>query len=181
MRLPVPAAFLVAVVFFVPASASAQDVGPRAGSWAAEATPSGEVSLLRFRSSTSAWLIGFSGFYNKRDEDTAGGGLDGETTTALVRLGWRGYRATQSRVRPFTTIAALVGYDDIVFGPTWNFGGQFEYGGAYFFTPNVSLGASLALRAVYGSGSREQPLGAEVDVTQLTINTGLRFLGAVYF
>lgn len=181
MRLPVVPAILIVTALAVPAITSAQETGPRAGSWGAEATPGGEVSLLRFQSNTSAWLIGFAGFYNKRQEDGGAGGLEGETTYAALRLGWRGYRASESRVRPFTTVAGLVEYDDNVFGPMWNFGGQFEYGAAYFFTRNVSLGASFDLRALYGTGSRDQPLGGEVDVTEIRVNTGLRFLGAVYF
>lgn len=170
-----------ALIALSPVPAPAQDTGPRAGSWAAEASPSGDVALLRFSSGTSAWLIGFSGFFDKRDEDGGAGGLEGETASFTSRLGWRGYRGEDSRVRPFTTLAALVGYLDTALGQTWLFGGEFEYGAAYFFTRSVSLGASFDLRATYGTGSRDQPLGGEVDVTEVTINTGLRFLGAVYF
>lgn len=170
----------VALALVVPALASAQETGPRAGSWGAEATATGEASLLRFRSNTFAWLIGFSGFYINRDEEDPSF-PESETTLLTARLGIRNYRATESRVRPFTTFAALVGYNDNVFLPRWEFGGQFEYGAAYFFTRNVSLGASFDLRAVYGRDSREAPFGEEFDVRQLTVSTGLRFLGAVYF
>ena len=181
MRLSLVPSLVVAAVLAVPAITSAQDVAPTAGSWGAEASAVGDVSLLRFRSSTSAWLVGFSGFYNRRDEDDSATPFEATTTVAAVRLGWRGYRAPESRTRPFTTLAALVGYDDTAFGATWQFGGQFEYGAAYFFTRHVSLGASFDLRAVFGVGEREQPFDDEIDVMHVTLSTGLRFLGAVYF
>ena len=170
----------IALTLVVPALAAAQETGPRRGSWAAEATATGEASLLRFRSNTFAWLIGFSGFYINRDEEDPSVPGD-EATLLTARLGIRNYRATESRVRPFTTFAALAGYNDNVFLPRWEFGGQFEYGAAYFFNRNASLGASFALRALYGRASREAPFGEEFDVRQITVTTGLRFLGAVYF
>jgi hypothetical protein len=184
MRLSVMRALIVSAALAVPATTTAQQAGPSAGTWGAEAGLGGvDVSLLRFTSNTSAWLIGFSGFYNKRDEDDGGpAAFDNEATVATLRLGWRGYRTTDSRVRPFTTLAALVGYDDTALGAMWEFGGEFEYGGAYFFTRNVSLGASFDLRAVFGTGTRDNALlGDETDVTTVNVSAGLRFLGAVYF
>jgi hypothetical protein len=172
-------ALLIAIA--TPLTMSAQDTGPRAGSWGAEASPAGDATLLRFRSNSAAWLIGFSGFYFKRDEGDDVGALEAETMSITTRLGWRGYRNLDSRLRPFTTLAALLGYNNSDLGPDWTVGGQFEYGGAYFFTRNVSLGASFDLRATYGRGTREQVVGGETTVTVFTVGTGLRFLGAVYF
>ena len=176
-RNAIAAAFLICLT--VPASIEAQEVVPRAGSWGAEASVDNDVSLLRFRSSTSAWLVGFSGFYLKRDEEDDT--FETELTAISLRLGMRFYRAPTSRLRPFTTVAALVRYLDGIGSPPWAFGAQFEYGGAYFFTPRVSLGASFDVRGLYGSGTSDQGIGPEVEVTEFTLSSGLRFLGAVYF
>src|SRR5688500_14720372 len=148
-RYSIAAAFLVCLS--VPASIEAQDPGPRAGSWGAETSLDNDVSLLRFRSRTSAWLAGFSGFYVKHEEEDDT--FEAELTAISLRLGMRFYRAPESRLRPFTTVAALVRYLDGTGSPPWAFGAQFEYGGAYFFTPHVSLGASLSGRGLYGYGT----------------------------
>lgn len=181
MRLIAIPAVVVATLLAIPTMASAQDAGPRAGSWAAEATPSGEVSLLRFSNSTSAWLVGFGGSYFRHDEES--GPIELELTTVTLRLGFRGYRSPEERFRPFHTVAGLVEYISAEgrASPPWAFGGQLEYGGAYFFTPRVSLGTSLELRGMYGRGSREVFGAPETNVTEIRISTGLRFLGAVYF
>src|SRR5688572_25367341 len=114
-RNSIAAAFLVCLA--VPTSLEAQDAGPRAGSWGAETSLDNDVSLLRFRSSTSAWLAGFSAFYLKREEE--GDAFEAEITAISLRLGMRFYRAPASRLRPFTTVAALVRYLNDTGSPPW--------------------------------------------------------------
>lgn len=165
----------------IPGVAGAQESAPRAGSWGAETDLQNDVNVLRFRSTTSAWLIGFSAFYFRQDEEGSSG-LEGEATSVALRLGLRSYRAPASRVRPFLGLAGILGFaDDAVSERTWLVGGQFETGAHYFFTSHVSLGTSFDLRLLYGKGSRDAPFGETFDVTSITVISGLRLLGAVYF
>ena len=160
--------------------AHAQETSPQAGTWGAETGLSQGVSLLRFRSTTSAWLVGFDAVHYNRDDD---GNQDQRLTMAEVRLGMRSYRNPQERVRPFTGLSALVGYDENPLDQgTWAFGAAAEFGAAYFFSRHVSLGTALDLSARYAKGERDDFVtGAPVDVTTITARAGLRFLGAVYF
>lgn len=159
----------------------AQEAGPPSGTWGAEATPSGAVSVLRFRSPTSAWLMGFSVNYLNRDEEDAT--RDQRSTSAEFRLGIRSYRNPQERVRPFTSIAGTIGYLDNVFDEgTLTFGGAADFGVAYFFSRHASLGTALDLSASYSKSERPDFVtGEPLDVTTIIARAGLRFLGAVYF
>ena len=158
-----------------------QEVGPQAGTWGAEASHNGAVSALRFRSPTSAWLMAFAVNHLNRDDEDAT--RDQRVTSAEIRLGMRGYRNPEQRVRPFTGISALVGYSDNQLDDgLWAFGGAAEFGAAYFFSRHVSLGTALDLSATYAKSERvDFVTGASMDVTTITARTGLRFLGAVYF
>jgi hypothetical protein len=165
----------------ISAPSRAQETGPQAGTWGAETTPSGAVSVLRFRSPASAWLMGFSVNYLNRDEEDAT--RDQRSTSAELRLGIRSYRNPQERVRPFTSIAGTIGYLDNVFDKgTLTLGGAADFGVAYFFSRHVSLGTALDLSASYSKSERSDFVtGESLDVTTIIARVGLRFLGAVYF
>jgi len=162
-------------------SVAAQETSPQAGTWGAEGSLFQGVSVLSFRSPTSAWLAGFAVSYLNRDDEDAS--RDQRATSAEVRLGIRSYRNPQERVRPFTGLSGLVAYSDNPFdNGLWAFGGAAEFGAAYFFSRHVSLGTALDLSATYSKSERPDFItGESMDVTTITARTGLRFLGAVYF
>ena len=165
--------------------ADAQTEGPAAGTWGAEAANGGSASLLRFRSANSAWLIGFNGQYSKivaaftnpvtgtttedRDEDWF----------AQARFGLRWYSSSDTKLRRFSTLSATVGYNggngD---GPV--FGASGELGGAWFFTPHVSLGTSATLSADWMHGNANGTSSFIRDYVTVQLS-GFRLLGAVYF
>ena len=158
----------------------AQEVGPQAGTWGAEAGHDNRVSVLRFRSTTSAWLLGFDAGHISRQDD---GDQDQSSSSISLRLGIRGFRNPAERVRPFSGVSALIGYTDNDFeGGSMVFGGSAEVGAAYFFSRHVSLGSAFDLSGSYYRSERPDfPTGAPVDVSTLIVRAAIRFMGAVYF
>ena len=159
---------------------AAQDVAPPAGTWGAEASPDNRVTLLRFRSTTSAWLVGLEAFHFRRDESA---GEDVSSSSVMLHLGMRGYRNPAERVRPFSGFSALMGYQDDDFdGGAIVLGASGELGAAYFFSRHISLGSALELSATYfQSETTEFPSSSLVDVRTYFVRAAIRFMGAVYF
>lgn len=151
------------------------DTGPKAGSWGAEAASGSSASLLRFRSPSSAWVLGFNAFLVSEDADA-----DATSGRADLRLGVRKYRRVEERVRPYTTLSALVGYDD--FGENdWRFGAAVDMGAAYFFSSHASLGAAADLSVTYRKFNRDLFSGP-TSITQIVARlNGVNLIGAVYF
>ncbi|MFN2567354.1 MAG: hypothetical protein ABR499_20345 [Gemmatimonadaceae bacterium] len=157
------------------------------GTWGAElGIGSGQSAiLLRFRSPTSAVLLGAELFWVDVSEelpDVAGTRTDRSTTANITgRLGFRRYRGTAVGARPFTSVGVLAGYTSDRGAPGWTAGAFAELGASYFFSPHVSLGAVGGLQAIYGSASR--PFNNE-DFTRrqfLVRASAVQLLGAVYF
>ncbi len=159
--------------------------GPRAGTWGAEATVGDGIgaTLLRFRSPTSAWTLGFAGHLGFFDEDRPGIEESGSTYSVSLRAGLRRYRAPAASrgVRPIAGAGVLGGIGQGTFDRTWSAGLFGELGAAYFFSPHASLGATGGLELRY----LEQTYGTGVGEArrrQTTLSAGLvRVLGAVYF
>ena len=194
MRLPrpaaVPRALAGALAILAPAPAAAQaaadTAGPRRGSWAAEAEVGGGAgaSLLRFQSDRSAWRVGLTFAAGSRREEYEATPFDparrDRTVFAFVdaRLGWRRYAGRGRRLRPLGGAGLLGSYSRFSRGQTlWAAGAFGEAGAAYFFTPQVSLGAAGEARLTYDeqqSGAlRVRRVGAQ--------GTLVRVLGTVYF
>ena len=158
---------------------AAQDTSPQAGTWGVETGAGTGISVMRFRSTTSAWMFGFSANYQKREiEDT-------ELTIQSheLRLGIRSYSNPESRTRPIKGISAIIGYEDVTANSSGLlFGGALELGAVHFFSRHVSLGGAIDLSATYTSGEMDDfPTGATVDVSSIAARAGFRMLAAVYF
>lgn len=172
---------IAAAVVTLARSVAAQDTGPRKGSWGAEAGFGTGVSLLHFRSDRSAWIVGVNGAYNKHAVEVDGVPDEEDTSiSAQLRLGLRSYGRAGQALRPFHTVAGLV---SVIGGsriPRLGYGLVGESGGAYFFSPQLSLGAGasvIALRSSY----HENFGGPDYLVTSTSITVQLFFAGAVYF
>ena len=157
----------------------AQDTSPQAGTWGAETGSGNGISVMRFRSTTSAWMIGFSSNYQKRELENTEITIQNHE----LRLGLRGYSNPTARTRPIKGISAIVGYEDVSANNSgFRFGGAVELGAVHFFSRHVSLGGTIDLTATYTSGESEGILpGGPVDVSTLQARAGLRMLAAVYF
>lgn len=175
MRAPAKALIGFLPFLFAIQSAAAQNEGPSAGTWGAEASVGGVANLLKFRSPSSAWLFGLNGFAAFRNSDNAS--FDGSNGYLTARVGRRNYRAVNEKVRPFSTIAftgSIQGGDG--FSRSWSIGPALEMGTAYLFSSHVSLGASAELAAQY------ENRGGSLTSNGVSLSfSGLRLLGAVYF
>ena len=170
---------LLAAAVTLSSSLSAQEVGPQAGTWGAEAGADNRVNVLRFRSTTSAWLVGFDAFHFRLSEE---GSEDESNSSVTLRLGMRRYSNPTERVRPISGISVLLGYQDIGLGDGPLVGASGELGGAYFFSRHVSLGSLFDLSVSYvRSEGPDFGTGAPLDMSRLAVQASIRFLGAVYF
>ena len=177
------AIILIAVLGGSPAFA--QDTRPVAGTWGVEAGTFSQASLLRFRSERTAWVLGAFASFRHETEETQEPLIAPTSTTedrvaVSLRLGLRRYRDSGERIRPFTTLSAVVGYDSYTFGDGIQAGGAGELGAAYFFSPHVSLGGSGELTAMYHRFSRDGAFPSDRRGFSLNFS-GVRLLGAVYF
>jgi len=158
-----------------------ETLGPAAGTWAAEAGAGG--SLLRFRSPTSAWILGGTVSHTRTDIETSGGFPPIDTdpvTRATLRFGIRRYRNEGESFRPFYTVAPIVTFFHSD-SPEWGFGGMLEAGAAHFFSRHVSLGASGAVTGTYQFLSSSSG-GSSIRVRTIIIEaSAVRVLAAVYF
>jgi len=164
---------VLALLSAAPAVAQS-DLGPKAGTWGGETSFGSSGSLLRFRSPTSAWLIGLS---TSLAVITSSGSAtpDEHTFNANARFGIRYYGDATQRARPLMTLSALVAYQD--FGSTvLGLGGAAEVGGVYFFSPHLSLGVAGNLNVQ----QIRQRFGSR-DKILLVQFSGFQVLGAVYF
>ena len=153
-------------------AAVAQTEMPAAGTWGFEGSL-GTASLLKFRSPSSAWVLGFDGIYARQNSDNAA--ISDENVASVnLRAGLRHYGKGQGNVRPFTTLSAAVGFSSGGGDDIWSVGPAAELGAAYFFSPHVSLGGSGQVAAVYSS--RDGAFS-----TFFVGVSGFRLLGAVYF
>jgi hypothetical protein len=160
-----------------------ENIGPKAGTWAAEGTTN-TASLLRFRSPTSAWILSASILYLHEEDEISGPTPSSTTDDAFsvqMSVGLRTYRRPEERIRPFTTLRAIAGYRND-FARGWSVGGAGDVGAAYFFSSHVSLGVSGALNVIYEQLERDAGFGNTLrDKTLVARFDGFRLLGAVYF
>jgi hypothetical protein len=191
-----PALLAVALTLAAPAvhaqSASA-NTGPRAGSWGAEATY-GEfsgASLLRFSSSDAAWVLGLSGYAERRTvEQQIFNGVGYVTTKesqnvdfVTARLGrrWWGGDA-RTGFRPLTGVGITGGVGQQPSFRQWNAGTYGELGATYFFSPHVSLGATGGLELTYGQDRFNSGSGSTDHTDRWIVRGNLaRVSAGVYF
>ncbi len=178
--------FIVAAMLVAAAPADAQNEGMQAGSWGGEAASGPTASLLRFRSTTSAWVFGVSAsFLEQKTQQVSV--ITGETTeqtqdTFLTSLkaGFRRYSDPQAQVRRYTTISGLLGYERSSIGKGWRYGAAGEVGAAYFFNTHASLGLAGEVTAQFIDTSNG---GSFIgDRSSLSVAfSGFRLVGGVYF
>ena len=185
MRRALSPLVVLLVAILKPAAALAQEAGPPAGAWGAEAATTSSASLLRFRTPRSAWLIGVSGGFTMIESQSVNSvtGVEEEETSedffTDLRLGFRDYSDGTGKLRRFSTLSGIIGYNRNALGKGWRYGAGGELGAAYFFNPHVSLGAS---GEVVGTYSALAGSDAGDEHTIITIQfSGFRLLGAVYF
>ena len=170
---------------------SPADSTPRAGQWGAEGSLAGSTlgtALLRFRSPTSAWVVGadFSVARSKTEFGASGASFaDSRTQVSLsTRLGLRSYRQSDvDRLRPI--IGGGV-FGSVTRGSNdskgWRTGLYGELGATYFVAPHVSLGATGEVRASYEKDERESGTGQRSEFTMTSFGASLaRVLVSVYF
>jgi len=130
-----------------------EPAGPRAGTWGAELSYYGftGVSLLRFTSASTAWLLGadFAAGQTTQDYPDFTGTSRETDALGFVRLsaGRRWYKGDPAvRLRPLVG-GGLSGSYYTGSGSRDVLGGAYgEVGASYFFTPHLSLGAAGELR-----------------------------------
>lgn len=157
---PLPA-FLASIATGIPLILGAQGpaaaVGPRPGSWAAEAvvSPYGVgPSLLRFRSTNGAWILGAiaSGYQRHQESDELRIDRKISYFTADARIGYRhhGGSGTTPRCGP-SRGAGLLGAHTRASGGSrgWSAGAYGELGIVYFHSPHVSFGSAGEVRGAY--------------------------------
>lgn len=155
---------------------------PAPGTWAAEAGVNSGVSILKFRNPRLAWITNVSASY-RRSEYEGDPAFDPEDRTTFfgqLMLGLRSYGRAGEQVRPFSTIAGIVTVTSSGSPARVGFGLAGESGGAYFFSPHVSLGAGVRLHVARQS-FRDEFGGSGVSSTHVTAQLQTLFLGAVYF
>src|SRR5687768_14710845 len=106
----------VVVLALIANTANAQTDGPKAGTWAAEASSGPSASLLKFRNDKSAWVFGINALYQQEntEETPPAPSFDQDITLIQARLGLRRYGLARERMRPFSTLSGIVGYQDFV-------------------------------------------------------------------
>jgi hypothetical protein len=175
----------VIVLALIADTANAQTDGPKAGTWAAEASSGPSASLLKFRNDKSAWVFGITALYQQENEEPTppGVSLGQDVTLVQARLGFRRYGLARDRMRPFSTISGIVGYEDFGVQKGWQVGAAAEVGASWFFSPHVSMGAAGDLSLTYGKADRDFGFGTPATkITTITAQfSGFRLLGAVYF
>jgi hypothetical protein len=174
----------VIVLALIADTANAQTEGPKAGTWGAEASTGPSASLLKFRTDKSAWVFGINALYQQENEETTTPGvtLDQDITLVQARLGIRRYGLARDRMRPFSTLSGIIGYQDLSFEQGWEVGAAAEVGASWFFSPHVSLGAAGDVSLTYGKAERDFGVSPTMKVTTIRAQfSGFRLLGAVYF
>jgi hypothetical protein len=171
MKLLISLSIGALAVAVVSSNGRAQAETPAPGAWGVEGSLSG-ANMLKFRSASSAWVLGFDGaFVHQADDGTVGNQNVG---TMNLRAGFRRYSVRAGRVRPFSTISAILGFASDGGGDRLTAGPVAELGAAYFFSPHVSLGGSGSLSAIY------QARGGGFSTFALSARA-FSLLGAVYF
>src|SRR5262245_28467670 len=181
------------LVILVSPRLRAQEPTFHAGQWGAEAGigAGNAATLLRFVSSSSAWMATFSGAVQSFDVEAPGSGTSTNTTiwNTALRLGYRSYSGTTA-VRPFHTFGAfgnyLHGHDDNSTQHSWSAGGFFELGASWLLNSHVGLGASG--EADVGYTDQENEINLVPGGTQTLSAKGwfanvgqIRVLASVYF
>lgn len=179
---------ILAALFSIvlPATAAAQERGPQRGTWGGELCFNCGATLLRFRDSTSAWLLGFDGrYWQARTESTSGFGraFSGGEAAFFIDLstGLRFYRLTSTPARPFISLRALAG---VVGGPDMHgssYGAGVDMGTAYFFSPHLSLGVFGAFSAVQSVRTTRSGSASSRSRIFTAGLTGANLLASVYF
>jgi len=174
---------LAGIIAFSSSLAAQASDGPKAGTWGVEgASFSSGASLLRFSSPRSALLLGATLNYQKVETDGGGTGINSDLTAAEIRLAFRRYRHVDASLRPFFALGPIIRYSKAGDSDGWGFGGSFDVGASYFFTPHLSLGAGYELSAVVQKMEAPTVFGPPANQTVTQIRAGgVRLLGAVYF
>jgi hypothetical protein len=171
------------------AQAARDSIGPPQGAWGAEASygPSTGVSLLRFSSPRTAWLLGAFVYLGQEasDQSTQTGITRSTNTTASlnVRVGRRWWTGEPNeRMRPFVGLGVAGGFSK--FGNTRTLEGSAigELGATYFFGPHVSLGTAGELSVARGHDRYVSAIGPALATDRWYLRGNLaRFNAAVYF
>ena len=145
-------ALLLLALTVLSTKAGAQSTAmPARGSWGGELCFSCGVTLLKFRDTTAAWLLGVNGQFTRIRVEQNGVPVTSpdDQLLATLRLGHRWYGKGSTQFRPFYSLAGTIGvdggnsFDGLVYGGTGNLGG------AWFFTPHLSLGTAGVLDVLH--------------------------------
>jgi hypothetical protein len=171
------------------AQAARDSIGPRQGTWGAEASYGSitGVSLLRFSSPRAAWLLGATVDLGQQtsDESTPTGTIRSTNATAMlaVRVGRRWWSGElNAPMRPFVGLALGGGFTR--YGNVRSTDGSAigELGATYFFGSHVSLGAAGELAVIRGRDRFASSFGPEQTIDRWNLRGNLvRLNAAVYF
>lgn len=175
---------VVASILLAPVAAA-----QTAGSWGAEASSGPSASLLRFRDTTSAWVVSASGSLQRVRfaDDSVGAVSNQQTILSEVRVGLRRYGSSDAQLRSYSTWSGIVTYEENPVQRGWGVGAAAEMGGARFFSPRVSLGVSADVSVTYRMLERESfsPIVGSPATQDFTVVTarfsGFRLVAGVYF
>jgi len=131
------------------------------------------LGIMRFSGPRSAWLLNLdvTGQFLNGTVSNGGGSSDANDHSFFLQagVGKRFYQSVHSKVRSFQSIGVVGGYmnQDVTFGvgltstsKQWFGGLQGQLGGAYWLTPNISLGGTASASASYTHRETVQPAGA---------------------
>jgi hypothetical protein len=171
------------------AQSGADDVGPKGGTWGAEATLGGPtgVSLLRLTSPQAAWLLGASFSAGRETSDQFNGFTRTRETRMLgsveLRVGRRWWSGeARERLKPHAGLGLIGRYASYPSARSWAVGPYGELGATYFFGPHLSLGTSGELAITRSRDTYSGGLGTDLKTDRWYINGNLvRFNAAVYF
>ena len=172
------------------AQAPRDSIGPRPGTWGAEASyGSGTgVSLLWFSSPRAAWMLGASYTFGEETSDQtapAGGtirstNITGSLNLRVGRRWWSG--ELNAPMRPFVGFGVGGGLSRFSNVRSAEGSVNGELGATYFFGPHVSLGAAAELAVVRGHDRYISSFGPEQKSDRWYVRGNLaRLTAAVYF
>jgi len=158
-----------------------QGAVPDRGTWGVEGGPVQTGALLKFRSPSSAWLVGANGSYTYRDNGSSGSFGGQDQTAIAVRVGLRTYRDVADRTRLFRTLSLIAFYGEFGFSNT-SLGAGAEMGIQRFFLPNLSAGVASDLSLLVSRDEDFSTSGPSTYSTSVRVTfTGFRLVAAVFF
>lgn len=165
--------------------AGAQEPGPAKGTWGIEGSMSFGATLMRFRTPDKAWLLGVSAQLSeeKREATTPAGTSTSSTTShsATLSVGHRWYRQPRGRFRSYTSLRGMLGSSSFS-SRNYYVGAGAGLGGAWFFSPHVSLGGEGTLDALYQDQESTSGTGSTFSTRRIGVQlNAVRMVAAVYF